>query len=57
VRITVDSDYPPYFGGYVNANFAAIQEKRGMSDCALWEKACNSFTAVFLPDELRGRPS
>jgi adenine deaminase len=55
VCVTVNSDDPPYFDGYVNANFAAIQEKLGMSDYALWEMAHNSFTAAFLPDDLRGR--
>jgi adenosine deaminase len=29
--ITVNSDDPPYFGGYVNENFAAIQEAPGFS--------------------------
>jgi adenosine deaminase len=55
VCVTVNSDDPSYFGGYVNANFAAVQEKLGMSDYALWEMARNSFAAAFLADDLRGR--
>lgn len=53
VCVTVNSDDPAYFGGYVNANFAAVQDQLGMSDFALWELARNSFTAAFLPDDLR----
>ena len=47
VCVTVSSDDPPYFGGYINANFAAVHGKPGMGDYALWEKARNSFTAAF----------
>jgi adenine deaminase len=53
VCVTVNSDNPPYFGRYINANFAAVQEKLAMSDYALWEKAHNSFTAAFVPDDPR----
>jgi adenine deaminase len=53
--ITVNSDDPPYFGGYVNANFAAIQSALGLSDDDLWQMARNSFTSAFLSAELRDR--
>jgi adenosine deaminase len=53
VCVTVNSDDPPYFGGYINANFAAVQEKLGMGDYPLWEKARNSFAAAFMPDDPR----
>jgi adenine deaminase len=53
--VTVNSDDPPYFGGYINANFAAIQDKLGIGDAALWEMARNSFAAAFMPEDLRGR--
>ena len=36
--ITVNSDDPPYFGGYINENYAAIQASLGVSDpsCGRW---------------------
>ena len=55
LRITVNSDDPPYFGGYINENYAAIQNGLGMSDFDLWQMAHNSFTSAFLPEDLRNR--
>ena len=31
VKVTVNSDDPAYFGGYVNENFHALYEHLGMS--------------------------
>lgn len=53
--ITVNSDDPPYFGAYINANFAAIQTSLGMSDTDLWQMARNGFTSAFISDEQRQR--
>lgn len=53
--VTVNSDDPPYFGGYINANYAAIQSALGLSDSDLWQMARNSFTSAFLPGDLRSR--
>jgi adenine deaminase len=53
--ITVNSDDPSYFGGYINANFAAIQAALDLCDDDLWQMARNSFTAAFIPDALRAR--
>lgn len=53
--ITVNSDDPPYFGGYINENYAAIQDVLGMSDRDLWQMARNSFTSAFISDKLRSR--
>jgi adenosine deaminase len=52
LMVTVNSDDPPYFGGYVNENFRAIQQALGFTDRELARMARNSFTASFLePDE------
>ena len=51
--ITVNSDDPPYFGGYINENFAAIQAALGFTDAELWQMARNAFTSAYLSDELR----
>lgn len=53
--ITVNSDDPPYFGGYLNANFAAIQATLNFTDADLWQMARNSFTSSFIGGELRGQ--
>ena len=55
LRLTVNSDDPPYFGGYINENYAAIQNGLGMSDIDLWQMAHNSFTSAFLPEDQRNR--
>jgi adenosine deaminase len=52
LMVTVNSDDPPYFGGYVNENFRAIQQALGFTDQELARMARNSFAASFLePDE------
>ena len=53
--VTVNSDDPPYFGGYINANYAAIKAALGLTDEDLWQMARNSFVAAYLSDELRCR--
>ena len=53
--VTVNSDDPPYFGGYINANFAAIQNALGVGDMDLWRMARNGFASAFVTEELRGR--
>ena len=53
--VSVNSDDPSYFGGYINENFAAIQEALGFSDDELWRLARNGFTSAFLSDDLRTR--
>jgi adenosine deaminase len=53
--ITVNSDDPPYFGGYVNENYAAIQASLGVSDLELWQMARNGFASAFITDDLRSK--
>jgi adenine deaminase len=53
--ITVNSDDPPYFGGYINANFAAIQGALDLTDADLWQMARNGFASSFIGEELRAR--
>ena len=53
--ITVNSDDPAYFGGYVNDNYAAIQTALGFSNEDLWQMARNSFTGAYMSHELRTR--
>jgi adenosine deaminase len=51
--VTVNSDDPPYFGGYVNANDAAIQEQCAVTPGQLERLALNSFDASFIDDTRR----
>jgi adenosine deaminase len=53
--ITINSDDPPYFGGYINVNYAAIQAALGLTDEDLWQMARNSFSSAYLSDEQRSR--
>jgi len=50
--VTVNSDDPPYFGGYVDANYAAIREQCAITPGQLETLALNSFDASFI-DETR----
>ena len=47
LRVTVNSDDPAYFGGYVGDNFAALQEGLRMNDEQLRKLAENSLAACF----------
>ncbi len=50
LRVTVNSDDPPYFGGYINENFTAVQQALDLSRQELIQLARNSFTSAFLTD-------
>jgi adenosine deaminase len=50
--VTINSDDPPYFGGYVDANYAAIREQCAITPGQLETLALNSFDASFI-DETR----
>jgi len=50
LRVTVNSDDPAYFGGYVADNYRAVAEARRLSKAQLATLARNSFTGAFLPE-------
>lgn len=50
VHVTVNSDDPSYFGGYMNDNFIAIAEALELSHDELKQLAINSFEASFISD-------
>jgi adenosine deaminase len=52
LRVTVSSDDPAYFGGYVESNFAALRSI-GVDDEDLRTLAANSFDAAFVDDATR----
>jgi adenosine deaminase len=51
--ITVNSDDPAYFGGYMNDNFVAIVEALPLQRHHAQQLARNSFTAAFINAELK----
>lgn len=55
VAVTINSDDPSYFGGYMNENFSATMEALSMSLEDMHAIARNGFEAAFLPPATRGR--
>jgi adenosine deaminase len=53
--VTVNSDDPAYFGGYVADNYRAVQKGLGLSDATLAELAKASFLASDLTAEEKGK--
>jgi len=45
VKVTVNSDDPAYFGGYVTENFVALHESLGMTEEQARRLAQNSLDA------------
>ncbi len=46
--VTLNSDDPAFFGGYINENYQAMSDHAGVDDAALAEIARQSFRASFL---------
>jgi adenine deaminase len=53
LMVTINSDDPAYFGGYVADNYLAAQKALGLSRDDLHRIAANSFAASFISDETR----
>jgi adenosine deaminase len=49
VTVTLNSDDPPYFGGYLVDNYEACRETFGWSDAQVSELAAAGLRAAFLP--------
>ncbi len=50
LNVTLNSDDPAYFGGYVNANYQALADHAGLTRDQIVQVAVNSFEGSFLPD-------
>jgi len=57
VRVTINSDDPAYFGGYVVDNFMAIHRAIGLTEDEVRQLARNSFEASFLSEDEKSRLS
>ena len=49
VRVTVNSDDPAYFGGYIGDNFVAVRDSLELTDLELMRLAQNSVESAFAP--------
>jgi adenosine deaminase len=47
--VTVNSDDPAYFGGYIEENFRVLHETQGLDFQDIYKLARNAFKASFLP--------
>jgi adenosine deaminase len=55
LRVTINSDDPAYFGGYMNENFASVGSALGLSAAELKQIARNGFAASFMPEAEKRR--
>lgn len=55
LRVTVNSDDPAYFGGYLHDNTAAVTTALGLTSAERRVLAQNSFRASFLPEAEKSR--
>lgn len=53
VKVTINSDDPAYFGGYMTDNFIAVADALGMTKAQALQLAQNSFAASFLPSDVK----
>jgi adenosine deaminase len=50
LRVTINSDDPAYFGGYIGDNYVGTAQALGLGLDEMLQVARNSFSASFLPD-------
>ena len=50
LAVTINSDDPAYFGGYINENYTAIAKALDLSKEDIYKIAKNSINASFLTD-------
>jgi adenine deaminase len=55
LKVTVNSDDPAYFGGYIGDNYIAIARALDLGESALTRIARNSLEATFAPDADKAR--
>ncbi len=53
VKVTINSDDPAYFGGYMNANFVQTAKALDLSDEDLKTLARNSFEASLISEDMK----
>jgi adenosine deaminase len=53
LKVTINSDDPAYFGGYMNENFASVGAALGLSGDEVTAIARNGFAASFMPAQAK----
>jgi adenosine deaminase len=53
--VSINSDDPAYYGGYIEENYIALHESLGLTKAELTQAAVNSFNASFLSDSDKER--
>ncbi len=53
MRVTINSDDPAYFDGYMTENFALVQRELGLGEADLKQFSRNAFEAAWLPRTTR----
>jgi len=53
LHVTINSDDPPYFGGYVTENLMACRASLGLSQVEIVRLARNGFEAAFVAESER----
>lgn len=55
MRVTVNSDDPAYFGGYMDENFALVQDTVDLGEAGLVQLSRNAFESTWLPRASKDR--
>jgi adenosine deaminase len=55
MRVTINSDDPAYFAGYIEENYALVQAKLGLGPEGLATLSRNAFEAAWLPRAVKDR--
>jgi adenosine deaminase len=53
VAVTINSDDPAYFGGYMTDNFLAVSQAHPMSNDEIAQFTLNAIEASFIDDEMK----
>lgn len=53
--VTVNSDDPPFFGGYMNENYQFWADNLGLNEAQILQLGHNSFEAAFLSEQDKNR--
>ncbi|MEI6139660.1 MAG: adenosine deaminase [Mariniphaga sp.] len=55
LTVTINSDDPAYFGGYVNENYIAVSKALNLNQEQIYQIARNSFVSSFLPVDIQNK--
>jgi adenosine deaminase len=53
LNVSINSDDPAYFGGYVGQNYEGVAESLGLDEITLTKLAANSIQSSFIADDAK----